>query len=145
MAVLKRDREFNELFIKPIRGLYEDQCITVTEFKEQNAGILKNRWLETSDGTKGDKIYSMFDSSTTPDIVKENLQEWLCNNRMEVTEFISIALRNHERTYSEWFRYVDSCSSPDELALYCLSRKYGVNTSVLNKSYIWTTLANHIT
>ena len=56
-----------------------------------------------------------------PDIVKENLQEWLCDNRLEVTECISITLRNHEGTYSEWFRYVDGCSSPDELALYCLS------------------------
>ena len=64
---------------------------------------------------------------------------------MEVTECISIALRNHERTYSEWFRYVDGCSSPDELALYCLSRKHGIHTCVLNKSHIWTTLSDHIT
>ena len=93
---------------------------------------------------KGDKIYGMFDPSTDPEIVKENLQEWLCDHCMEVTECISIALRNHECTFSEWFRYVDSCSSPDELALYCLSQKHGIHTSVLNKSYIWTTLSNHL-
>ena len=145
MAVFKRDTEFNELFIQPIRGLYEDQAITVTEFKERNAGILKNRWVDTSHGTNENKIYGMFDPSTDPDIVKENLQEWLCDHRMEVSECISIALRNHECTFSEWFRYVDSCLSPDELALYCLSRKHGIHTSVLNKSYIWTTLSNHIT
>ena len=144
MAVFQRDAEFNEPFIKPIHGLYEDQAITVTEFKERNAGILTNRWVDTSHGTKGDKIYGMFDPSTDPEIVKENLQEWLCNRRMEVTECISIALRNHERTFSEWFRYVDSCSSPDKLALYCPSRKHGIHTSVLNKSYIWTTLSNHL-
>ena len=145
MAVFKRDTEFNERFVRPICGLYEDQAITVTEFKERNAGILKNRWVDTSHGANGNKIYSMFDASTDPDIVKENLQEWLCDHRMEVTEWILIALRNHEHTFSEWFRYVDSCSSPDELALYCLSRKHGIHTSVLNKSYIWTTLPNHIT
>ena len=144
MAVFQRDTEFNELFIMPICGLYEDQAITVTEFKERNAGILTNRWEDTSHGTKGDKIYGMFDPSTDPEIVKENLQEWLCDHPMEVTECISIALRNHERTFSEWFRYVDSCSSPDELALYCLSRKHGIHTLVLNKSYIWTTLSNHL-
>ena len=116
----------------------------MTEFKERNAGILTNRWVDTSHGVKGDKIYGMFDRSTDPEIVKENLQEWLCDHRMEVTECISIALRNHERTFSEWFRYVDSCSSPDELALHCLSRKHGIHTSVLNKSYIWTTLSNHL-
>ena len=36
------------------------------------------------------------------------------------------------------------CSGPDELALYCLSRKYGVYSAVYNKSYVWTTLSNHI-
>ena len=50
----------------------------------------------------------------------------------------------HEHSYSEWFRYVDECSSPDELALYCLSRKYGVHSTVYNKSYVWTTLSNHM-
>ena len=61
-----------------------------------------------------------------------------------MTECISIALHNHECTYSEWFRYVDSCSGPDELALYCLSRKMGIHMAVFIKSYIWTTLADHI-
>ena len=107
--------------------------------------FIKNRWVDTSHGANGDKIYGMFDPFTDPDIVKENLQEWLCDHCMEVTECISIALRNHERTFSEWFRYVDSCLSPDELALYCLSRKHGIHTLVLNKSYIWTTLSDHIT
>ena len=30
------------------------------------------------------------------------------------------------------------------MSIYCLSRKHGIHTCVLNKSYIWTTLANHI-
>ena len=59
-------------------------------------------------------------------------------------ECISIALWNHEFTYAEWFKYVDAQSGPDELALYSLARKYGIHTSVYNKSYVWTTLMNHI-
>ena len=145
MAVLKQDMTFNELFIKPIRGLYSEQLITVDEFKDRHESIMKNRWVDTSHGTKDDKIYGMFDPSVDSDITKENLQEWLCDNRLEVTECISIALRNHEHSYAEWFRYVESCSGPDELALYCLSRKMGIHTAVFNKSYIWTTLADHIT
>ena len=39
---------------------------------------------------------------------------------------------------------MDDRSGPDELALYCLSRKYGVHTAVFNKSYIWTILSEHI-
>ena len=145
MAMLGRDREFNELFIKPIRGLYSEQSITVDEFKDRHESIMKNRWVDTSHGTKDDKIYGMFDPSEDSDITKENLQEWLCDHRLEVTECISIALHNHERSYAEWFRYVDSCSGPDELALYCLSRKMGIHMAVFNKSYIWTTLVDHIT
>ena len=94
--------------------------------------------------TNGLKVYGLFDSTIDGEIVKENLQEWLCDNRHEVTECISIALRNHERTYSEWFCYVDSSPGPDELALYCLAHKHGVQVSVFNKSYVWTTLMRHI-
>ena len=68
----------------------------------------------------------------------------MCDNRWEITTCISTALNMHERTYSEWFRYVDECSGPDELALYCLSRKYGVHSAVYNKSYVWTTLSSHM-
>ena len=132
--MLKRDNIFNELFIKPICGLYQEQSITVDEFKDRHESIMKNRWVETSHGMKGDKIYGMFDPTVDSDIMKENLQEWLYDNQLEVTECISIALHNHERTYSEWFRYVDSCSGPDELALYYLSRKMGIHMTVFNKA-----------
>ena len=44
----------------------------------------------------------------------------------------------------EWFRYINDQSGPDELALYSLSRKHGIHTSVFNKSYVWTTLMNHV-
>ena len=47
-------------------------------------------------------------------------------------------------THAEWFKYIDAQSGPDELALYSLSHKYGIHTSVFNKSYIWTTLMNHV-
>ena len=135
MAMLKRDMTFNELFIKPIHGLYSEQSITVDEFKDRHESVMKNRWVDTSHCTKDDKIYGMFDPSVDSDITKENLQEWLCDNRLEVTECISIALCNHKRSYAEWFRYVESCSGPDELALYCLLRKMGIHMAVFNKSY----------
>ena len=144
MVVLKRDKMFNESFIKPIRGLYSDQVTSVEEFKDRHENIVKNRWVDTTHGKNGLKVYSLFDPTIDSEIVKENLQEWLCDNCHEVTECISIALRNHERTYSEWFRYVDSSHGPDELALYCLARKHGVHVSVFNKSYVWTTLMRHI-
>ena len=78
------------------------------------------------------------------EIVKESLQEWLCDHRHKITQSISIALHNHEMSYSEWFRYINDQSGPDELALYSLSHKHSTHTSVFNKSYVWTMLMNHV-
>ena len=144
MAVLKCGTVFNELFIKPIRGLYKDQTISVDEFKERNATLMKNRWIDTQHGSSGEKIYELYDPDQEGELIKESLQEWLCDNRYEITQCIGIALRNHEKSYAEWFRYVDSRSGPDELALYSLSRKYGIQMAIYNKSYVWTTLADHV-
>ena len=113
MAVLKRDTTFNELFIKPIHGLYDDQAITVEEFKDRYEDIVKSWWVDTTHRKNGLKVYGLFDPTTDSEIVKKNLQEWLCDNRHEVTECILIALRNHEHTYSEWFRYVESSPGPN--------------------------------
>ena len=144
MAVMRRDTAFNELFIKPIRGLYDDQMISVDEFKERNPTLMKNRWIDTQHGKSGEKIYELYDPDQEGELIKESLQEWLCDHRLEITKCIGIALRNHEKSYAEWFRYIDSRSGPDELGLYSLSRKYGVQTAIYNKSYVWTTLSNHM-
>ena len=144
MVVHKRDTAINELFIKPIRGLYLDHAITVDEFKDRNVSLMKNRWIDMQHGSTGEKIYELYDPEPEGELIKESFQEWLCDNHNEITECIGIALRNHEKSYSEWFRYVDSCSGPDELALYGLLRKYGVQTVIFNKSYVWTTLADHV-
>ena len=105
---------------------------------------MKNRWIDTQHGSSGEKIYELYDPDQEGELIKESLQEWLCDNRNKITQCIGIALRNHEKSYTEWFRYVDSRSGPDELALYCLSRKYGIQTAIYNKSYVWTTLADHV-
>ena len=143
MVVYKRDTAFNELFINPIRGLYLEHTITIEEFKDRNASVMKNRWIDTEHGSAGEKIYELYDPENQGELVKESFQEWLCDNRNEITQCIGIALRNHEKSYAEWFRYVDSRSGPDELALYGLSRKHGIHTAVFNKGYIWTTLVDH--
>ena len=144
MVVYKRDSAFNELFIKPIRGLYLEHMITIEEFKDRNASVMKTRWVDTEHGSAGEKIYELYDPENQGELVKESFQEWLCDNRNEITQCIGIALRNHEKSYAEWFRYVDSRSGPDELALYGLSRKHGIHTAVFNKGYVWTTLADHV-
>ena len=110
---MKRDTAFNELFIGVIRGLYLDQTITLEEFKDRNSELLKNKWIDIRHGSTGVKIYELFDEETEGEIIKESLQEWLCDNRHEITNCISITLRNHERTYADWFRYIEERSGPD--------------------------------
>ena len=144
MALRKYDMANSEQFVTPIRGLYSEHAISIEDFKERNIVLMKNRWINTTHDNKGEKIYELFDPDTDGEIVKELMQEWLCDNRHQITECIGIALRNHEFTYTEWFKYVDAKSGPDELALYSLARKYGIHTSVYNKSYVLTTLMNHI-
>ena len=60
MALLKVDLHFNEAFIKPIRGLYKEYIVTVDGFKENNAELLKGRWIDTRHGSDGDKIYKLY-------------------------------------------------------------------------------------
>ena len=121
MVLFRVDLQFHEAFVKPIRGLYDKYIVTVDGFKENNAELLKGRWIDTRHGSDGGKIYELFDENSNGELIKENLQEWMCDNRLEITSCISIVLNIHERTYSKWFKYVDECSGPDELALYCLS------------------------
>ena len=94
---------------------------------------MKNGWIDTSHRAKGEKIYKLFNPDMDGEIVKESLQEWLCNHQHEITQSIGIALRNHEMNYAEWFRYINNQSGPDELALYSLSRKH-----------VWMMLMNHV-
>ena len=123
MALRKYDTANNEQFIYLIRGLYLKHSISVEDFKDSNVGLMKNCWIDTSCCDKGEKIYELFNPDTEGEIVKESLQEWLCDNRHEVTQCIGIALWNHELSYAEWFKSVDNSPGPDELALYRLSRK----------------------
>ena len=144
MALMKYDTVNNEPFITPTHGLYPEYVISVEEFKDRNARIMKNCWIDTSYGAKGEKIYELFNPDMDREIVKELLQEWLCDHRHEITQSIGIALRNHKMSYVEWFRYINDQSGPDKLALYSLSHKHGIHTSVFNKSYVWMTLMNHV-
>ena len=138
------DLKFHEAFAKPIRGLFDDYSVPVEGFKDNNAELMKGHWIDTRHGDDGGKIYELFDENTEGEVKKELLQEWMCDNRLEVTLCVSITLNNHGHSYAEWFKYIDDCSGPDKLALYCLSRNYGVHTAVYNKSYVWMTMSNHL-
>ena len=71
--------------------MYKDQIISVDEFKERNLTLMKNRWIDTQHGNSGEKIYELYDPDQEGELIKESLQEWLCDHRFEITECIGIA------------------------------------------------------
>ena len=101
MVLRKYDTVNSEQFITPIRGLYPEHAISIEHFKDRNVELMKNCWIDTTHGSKGEKIYELFEPDCEGEIVKESMQEWLCDNRHQITECICIALRNHEFTYAE--------------------------------------------
>ena len=101
MVLMKYDMVNNEPFITPTGGLYPEYVICVEEFKDRNARIMKNRWIDTSHGAKGEKIYELYNPDVDSEIVKEALQEWLCDHRHKITQSIGIALHNHKMSYAE--------------------------------------------
>ena len=81
MAMFKVDLKFHEAFIKLICGLYDDYHVTVEGFKDNNAELLKGCWIDTRHGADGGKIYELFDESLEGELIKESLQDWMCDNR----------------------------------------------------------------
>ena len=70
MALMKYDTANNEPFITLTRGLYPEYVISVEEFKDRNARIMKNCWIDTSHGAKGEKIYKLYNPDMDGEIVK---------------------------------------------------------------------------
>ena len=62
---------------------------------------MKNRWIDTQHGSTGEKIYELYDPEQEGELIKESFQEWLCDNRNQITQCIGIALRNQEKSYAE--------------------------------------------
>ena len=72
------------------------------------------------------------------------MQTWICDDRLEVTNCIHIALDNHKQAFCNWFQDSEQYPSLDELLLYCLGKQNNLHVSIFNTKYVWSTLANHI-
>ena len=78
MAMFTVDLKFHETLIKPICSLYDDYCVTV---EDNNTELMKGCWIDTRHGDDGGKIYELFDKNMEGELIKELLQEWMCDNR----------------------------------------------------------------
>ena len=143
MASNKEEREI-EKFIRPIRCLYSDYAMTIDKFKDEHGVLLNNYELEDLGEDVEYKLYAEFSKDGDGELARELVQTWICDNRLEITNCIHIALNNRKQAFCDWFRDSEQYTSPDELLLYCLGRQNRLHVSIFNTKYVWSTLANHI-
>ena len=143
MASLDEEREVDQ-FIKSIRKLNKDDSMTVSEFEEAHGDLLENYDLEDLGGDVKFKLYSEFSKDNDGELVRELVQTWICDNRLEVTNCIRTALENRNQSFDNWFRDSEKYTSPDKLLLYCLGRQNNLHVSIFNKKYVWSTLSQQI-
>ena len=122
MASENEDREI-EKFIRPVRCLYSDYSISIDKFKEENELLLTNHKLEDLGDDVGYKLYAEFSEDHDGELARESVQTWICDNRLEITNCIRLALDNKKDSFCSWFRDSEAHTSPDELLLYCLGRQ----------------------
>ena len=143
MASFDEEREVDQ-FIRPIRCLYNDYSTTVSKFKEDHSDLLENYDLEDLGNDVRFKLYSEFSKDNDGELARELVQTWICDNRLEVTYCVRIALENRNQSFCNWFHDSEKYSSPDELLLYCLGKQNNLHVSIFNRKYVWSTLSKHI-
>ena len=97
MATGDEDRIIDK-FIRPIRCLYPDYSTTIDKFNDEHGLILANYELEDLGDDADYKLYAEFSEDKDGELAREAVQTWICDNRLEVTNCICIALttkRNH--------------------------------------------------
>ena len=131
-------------FIKPIRGLYANYITTLERFKKEHSLLLVNYDIILKDDSKDFVIYAEFGEGEDGELVKENFQTWVAENRLEINSCIRIALDTKKTSFCEWFWDSEKFKEPDELVLYCLGKMTNKHVTVFNDSYVWTTLSKHM-
>ena len=143
MASNEEEREI-EKFISPIRCLYSDYAMTIDKFKDEHGVLLNNYELEDLGNDVEYKLYAEFSKDGDGELARELVQTWICDNRLEITNCICIALNNRKQAFCDWFHDSEQYTSPDELLLYCLGKQNRLLVSIFNNKYVWSTLAKHI-
>ena len=131
-------------FVKPTRCLYEDYATTIKVFQRENSLLVNNYDIEDLGADNNLQLYAEFSDDHDGELARETVQTWICDNRLEVTSCVRIALDNCKLSFCNWYHASEQFSSPDELILYCLARQTRKHVCIFNTKYVWSTLADHI-
>ena len=100
-------------FIKPIRCLYEEYAMTIEDFQRENSLLLNNYIIEDLGDDNELKLYTEFNEERDGELAREMVQTWICDNRLEVTTCVRIALDNCKLSFCNWYWASEQYPSPD--------------------------------
>ena len=133
-----------EHFIRSIHGLYKEYVTTIDDFIAKNDELMEDRIIISDSIRDGFLVYEMFGDGEDGELMREKVQTWICDNRLDVTGAVSTTLRAKQVSFEDWFRSSEENRSPDELIIYCLAKMSKHHTVIFNKSFPWSTLSNYI-
>ena len=77
--------------------------------------------------------------------VRNNMIQWIQDNRGNFEVWTSIIRRHKKQTLAEWIKWmVDEETAGDEIALFALARMYNRHVIVYTKKYHWTTVIHRV-
>ena len=77
--------------------------------------------------------------------VRNNMIQWVQDNRGNFEVWTSIIRRHKKLTLAEWIKWmVDEDTPGDEIALFALARMYNRHVIVYTKKYHWTTVVHRV-
>ena len=142
-----------EPFTKVLCLLHDTQAVSTENFKRKHPELMKHHWLDSTVLLSSDKskptctgLFEIFGKLCSVNAVnmKEQLIDWICDNRVDLANCMSIALNQSKQSLTGWLQQITMNDEfiPDELTLYCLARFTGHHALVYTNDFCWSTLLN---
>ena len=139
-----------ESFTKIVCGVDDRRGTNVEAVKRKYASLMKQHWVDTSGLLNSDGsprpvgVYETFGRIVNKSgyEVKEEVIEWICDNRRELAANMSIAFSQKKLNIASWITKVEKDNyAADEFVLYSLCRLYDIHCILLTKFDPWSTIS----
>ena len=142
-----------EPFKKVLCLLHDTRAVSPADFKRKRPELMKHHWLDSTVLLSPNKskptctgLFEIFGKLCSVNAVemKEQLIDWICDNRVDLANCMSIALNQSNQSLTDWLKKLTMNDDfvPDELTLYCLARFTGHHALVYTNDFCWSTLLN---
>ena len=142
-----------EPFTKVLCLLHDTRVVSTENFKRKHHELMKRHWLDSIVLLSPDKskptctgLFEIFGKlcSVSAADMKEQLIDWICDNRVDLANCMSIALNQSKQSLTKWLQKITMNDDfvPDELTLYCLARFTGHHALIYTNDFCWSTLLN---